>query len=549
MSTCISAPYGLKTLLECMSRAVLLAQPDDIAGFLSTHMEEMIRYREKNLMTDIKDNAFDYQEQWERQITFQESLVRLPCHKNKMFLNDEEISPVKKQSLEPPSFDKKDETVEACQMSSPRNPSHPDILSITDEDTSSSMTWSPIPTMYNETDETAEAFDWESWLMVLDKDIVALTAEETSPSTKLNPVTQACDKRDGTIETHQLSPSIPSVQDSVSLTDKERAPSTRPSSVKPPCNKTDETTAKKQVSFLRTRGHKDRVALTNKETSPSTKEITVPPLGNERDEKIKTYKVSSLKIPGYQDNGSFTGKETLPSNLPSPTKSSLPPENGEKSPSMKSPSQSVSSTVEKKFPSPKLSPIAPSPQKKIIRLSTVRSPSQKQAKTSVLWTARTVSPSVPRKASQVSKEGKGEKSLKKQGCGEFICRLNNCPYHNASKEGNSIVRQLSQVTTSTELTVKKTLPAQKSQEELTTVNIKVPYRPKGGYLADPELMPKRSVNRPVINVRNNSESIFNFIRLETAELKPEAVIEGTNCTRKSKLPPQKSPLFSPVCPY
>uniref|UniRef100_A0A3Q3WPZ4 RIIa domain-containing protein n=1 Tax=Mola mola TaxID=94237 RepID=A0A3Q3WPZ4_MOLML len=56
MSTSNSAPYGLKTLLECMSRAVLLAQPDDIAGFLSTHMEEMVRYREKNIMTDIKDN-------------------------------------------------------------------------------------------------------------------------------------------------------------------------------------------------------------------------------------------------------------------------------------------------------------------------------------------------------------------------------------------------------------------------------------------------------------------------------------------------------------
>lgn len=64
MSNREPTPYGLKSLLECMSRAVLLKQPDDIPGFLSKFMEEMIQFRGGDEARDIKEVAFDYGEQW-----------------------------------------------------------------------------------------------------------------------------------------------------------------------------------------------------------------------------------------------------------------------------------------------------------------------------------------------------------------------------------------------------------------------------------------------------------------------------------------------------
>ena len=63
MNTRKSLPYGMKSLLECMSRATLLTQPDDTPKFLSTHVNEMTHFS-KEESRDIKDVAFRYQEQW-----------------------------------------------------------------------------------------------------------------------------------------------------------------------------------------------------------------------------------------------------------------------------------------------------------------------------------------------------------------------------------------------------------------------------------------------------------------------------------------------------
>lgn len=57
-------PYGLKSLVECMSRAALLEQPDDIPGFLSKYVEEMMQFRGRDELRDTKEVAFNFQEQW-----------------------------------------------------------------------------------------------------------------------------------------------------------------------------------------------------------------------------------------------------------------------------------------------------------------------------------------------------------------------------------------------------------------------------------------------------------------------------------------------------
>ncbi|XP_047425451.1 uncharacterized protein LOC124996462 [Mugil cephalus] len=64
MSTATSLPYGSKSLLECRSREILLAQPDNVPRFLSMHLEKMIHSRDEQ-STDPKEVAFKYEEQWE----------------------------------------------------------------------------------------------------------------------------------------------------------------------------------------------------------------------------------------------------------------------------------------------------------------------------------------------------------------------------------------------------------------------------------------------------------------------------------------------------
>ncbi|XP_061910506.1 uncharacterized protein LOC133654277 [Entelurus aequoreus] len=57
-------PYGIRSQLECISRAVLLSQPGDIPGFLEVHLAQMKQSAGEDL-TDLKEVAFRYQEQWE----------------------------------------------------------------------------------------------------------------------------------------------------------------------------------------------------------------------------------------------------------------------------------------------------------------------------------------------------------------------------------------------------------------------------------------------------------------------------------------------------
>lgn len=63
MHTKVATPYGVKTLLECMARAALLAKPDDISTFLTLYMKNMFRSRTED-GKDIKVVAFDYEEDW-----------------------------------------------------------------------------------------------------------------------------------------------------------------------------------------------------------------------------------------------------------------------------------------------------------------------------------------------------------------------------------------------------------------------------------------------------------------------------------------------------
>ncbi|XP_072228088.1 uncharacterized protein [Leuresthes tenuis] len=60
-----STPYGVKCLQECMCRATLLAQPDDILGFLLTHVRNILKSRDGE-SKDIKEVVFQYQNQWEK---------------------------------------------------------------------------------------------------------------------------------------------------------------------------------------------------------------------------------------------------------------------------------------------------------------------------------------------------------------------------------------------------------------------------------------------------------------------------------------------------
>lgn len=59
----VATPYGVKTLLECMARATLLAQPDDISTFLTRYIKNMFRSRTED-GKDVKVVAFDYEEDW-----------------------------------------------------------------------------------------------------------------------------------------------------------------------------------------------------------------------------------------------------------------------------------------------------------------------------------------------------------------------------------------------------------------------------------------------------------------------------------------------------
>ncbi|CAJ1049041.1 titin-like [Xyrichtys novacula] len=59
--------YGLKSLTECVSRAVLIAQPINTTEFVRQHMLGLNDYYKCHPETDPKRVVFDYQEQFETQ--------------------------------------------------------------------------------------------------------------------------------------------------------------------------------------------------------------------------------------------------------------------------------------------------------------------------------------------------------------------------------------------------------------------------------------------------------------------------------------------------
>ena len=57
-------PYGLKSTVECISRAALLSQPADIHNFLLKYLSELIDFRKCHPEDDPKLVSFNYQEMW-----------------------------------------------------------------------------------------------------------------------------------------------------------------------------------------------------------------------------------------------------------------------------------------------------------------------------------------------------------------------------------------------------------------------------------------------------------------------------------------------------
>uniref|UniRef100_A0A671G729 Calcium-binding tyrosine phosphorylation-regulated protein n=1 Tax=Rhinolophus ferrumequinum TaxID=59479 RepID=A0A671G729_RHIFE len=55
-------PYGLKTLLEGVSRAVLKTRPQNITQFAAVYFKELILFREGNASLDIKDLVKQFQQ-------------------------------------------------------------------------------------------------------------------------------------------------------------------------------------------------------------------------------------------------------------------------------------------------------------------------------------------------------------------------------------------------------------------------------------------------------------------------------------------------------
>ncbi|XP_071345648.1 uncharacterized protein [Trachinotus anak] len=66
MSFKIWFPYGLKSIIQCATRATLLSQPTDIPEFLLQYLAEMINFRKSHPEADPRDVTFLYQELWEK---------------------------------------------------------------------------------------------------------------------------------------------------------------------------------------------------------------------------------------------------------------------------------------------------------------------------------------------------------------------------------------------------------------------------------------------------------------------------------------------------
>uniref|UniRef100_A0A3B4U5F2 RIIa domain-containing protein n=1 Tax=Seriola dumerili TaxID=41447 RepID=A0A3B4U5F2_SERDU len=57
-------PYGLRSLIECVTRATILSQPADTPKFLADYLTELVNYRGANHEADAKEVTFLNQEEW-----------------------------------------------------------------------------------------------------------------------------------------------------------------------------------------------------------------------------------------------------------------------------------------------------------------------------------------------------------------------------------------------------------------------------------------------------------------------------------------------------
>ncbi|XP_013360079.1 PREDICTED: calcium-binding tyrosine phosphorylation-regulated protein isoform X1 [Chinchilla lanigera] len=74
-------PYGLKTLLEGVSRAILKTNPSNITEFAAVYFKELILFREGNMSLDIKDLVKQFHqikvEKWSEGMMLEKKLERL----------------------------------------------------------------------------------------------------------------------------------------------------------------------------------------------------------------------------------------------------------------------------------------------------------------------------------------------------------------------------------------------------------------------------------------------------------------------------------------
>lgn len=206
--------------------------------------------------------------------------------------------------------------------------------------------------------------------------------------------------------------------------------------------------------------------------------------------------------------------------------------------SIRVPSQQecVGQTAQEMSPPSKPRSVLPRSERvKTSQVSSVRSPCQKETKPS-LPSAWPVLPRIPQKA---SKQVQGQKTAKGHGSVVYTCRLIDCPYHNKPKEMSAVDRELGPVRTSTGPSVKRDPGLEKPMAEPRRFEVQVPYRPKGGPIVDPELVPKRTRAGQLTNKTTFEESTLRYGRQGTFH----AVSKGANSTDLSV------ESFTHTCPH
>lgn len=103
-------------------------------------------------------------------------------------------------------------------------------------------------------------------------------------------------------------------------------------------------------------------------------------------------------------------------------------------------------------------------------------------------------PVLPTIRQKPSKPFQGQKSTK-----EYICSLADCHYKNKDTDSSPADQTLGSVSTDEGPTAQKDLGLQNLKAKPGPSVIHVPYRPKGGYIVDPELQPKRGRAGPFTN--------------------------------------------------